>query len=139
MNGDGDKLSVENISRKYKAVRTHHIDEMNLNSSLNRTSAESSNDAGETSASQSRVASTWETMKTGYQSFKTNIEAKKFLPLREPNENTLKESPGTSKTESLDEIFDNLKRPAQDHRKYSSRIDLDFDDYKMDIKKPYPS
>lgn len=114
-------------------------DEMNLNSSLNRTSEESSNDAGETRASQSRVATTWETMRTGFQSFKTNVEAKKFLPLREPNENTLKESAGTSKTESLDEIFDNLKRPARDQRRYSSGIDLDFDDYKMDVKKPYPS
>ncbi|KAK1385940.1 LMBR1 domain-containing protein 2-like [Heracleum sosnowskyi] len=121
-NADGDKLSEDNTSKKYKAVRTRQmLDEMNLNSSSNRTSSESSNDAGETSASQSRVATTWETMKTGFQSFKSNIESKKFLPLHEPNENTLKESPGASKlTESLDEIFDNLKRPAQDGRKYSN-------------------
>lgn len=114
------------------------LDDMNPNSSLNRTSEESSNDAGETSASQSRVAATWESMKTGFQSIKTNIETKKFLPLHESNENTPKESPGTSKTESLDEIFDNLKRPARDCKKYSSGFDLDFDDYKMDIDKPNP-
>lgn len=139
LNGDGDKLSGEDISKKYKAVRTHQTpDEMKQDSSLNRISAESSNDAGETSASQSRVAAAWETMKTGFQSIKTSIEAKKFLPLRESNENTLKESPGTAKTESLDEIFDNLKRPARDRKKYSSGFDLDFDDYKMDIDKPNP-
>lgn len=113
---------------------------MDPSSSVNRPSVESSNDGGDTSnttsTSQSRVTATWETMKTGFQSIKTNIEAKKFLYLRESDENNLKESPEASKTESLDEIFDNLKRPARDRRKYSSHID--FDDYGMDIDKQIP-
>ncbi|KAL1831753.1 hypothetical protein ACET3Z_001404 [Daucus carota] len=134
--GDG-----EIIGKKYKAVRSHQKeDEMDPSSSVNRPSVESSNDGGDTSnttsTSQSRVTATWETMKTGFQSIKTNIEAKKFLYLRESDENNLKESPEASKTESLDEIFDNLKRPARDRRKYSSHID--FDDYGMDIDKQIP-
>lgn len=84
---------------------------------------------------QSGVAATWQSMKMGFQNFKANIGAKKFLPLRESQENTKHSQVPSS--ESLDEIFENLKRPAPDYRKYSS--DDDLDDYATDIKKPDPS
>lgn len=87
-------------------------------------------DAGEpqpsnqTAGSSSGLASKWESMKTGFQSFKANLGAKKFLPLRQIQENNLISR--VSSSESLDEIFQRLKRPsASDHGSYSDEDDKD--------------
>lgn len=56
-------------------------------------------------------ASTWQNMKTGFQSFKANIGARKFLPLRQVEENQISRA---SSSESLDQIFQRLKRPSLD-------------------------
>ncbi|KAL5982298.1 hypothetical protein ACLOJK_016369 [Asimina triloba] len=61
----------------------------------------------------SRLSSTWLSMKTGFQNFKANMEAKKFLPLRQVQETRLDSR--VSSSESLDEIFQRLKqRPTRD-------------------------
>lgn len=77
--------------------------------------------------SNSRLTSTWATMKTGLQSFKTNFGAKKFFPLRQVQESALQTRESSS--DSLDEIFQRLKqRPTKDED-----IDFDFDDDDMNI------
>lgn len=58
--------------------------------------------------SSSGLSSTWESMKTNFQSFKANIGAKKFLPLRQNQETKLVSR--VSSSDSLDEIFQRLKR-----------------------------
>ncbi|KAF5738009.1 LMBR1 domain-containing protein 2 A isoform X1 [Tripterygium wilfordii] len=60
----------------------------------------------------SGLSSTWESMKNGFQNFKANVEAKKFLPLRKVQESQLISR--VSSSESLDEIFQKLKRPSAD-------------------------
>ncbi|PIA52027.1 hypothetical protein AQUCO_01000127v1 [Aquilegia coerulea] len=74
------------------------------------------------------LASTWTTMKTGFQSFKANIGAKKFLPISQAQEATHSR---VSSSESLDDIFQRLKKqPVVNHGDSSDEddgnIDLDF-------------
>ncbi|KAL5538170.1 hypothetical protein UlMin_045548 [Ulmus minor] len=90
---------------------------------------QSSNSAGSTP---SGLASKWESMKTGFQSFKANVGAKKFLPLRQIQENKLISR--VSSSESLDEIFQRLKRPSGDHTSYS-----DEDEDGTEIRSSDPS
>ncbi|KAL8143488.1 hypothetical protein V2J09_016520 [Rumex salicifolius] len=66
--------------------------------------------------STSGLSMTWQSMKTGFQNLKGNIDAKKFIPLRQGQETKLE--PHTS-SESLDQIFQRLKRPSSDHATYS--------------------
>lgn len=61
----------------------------------------------------SGLASKWASMKQGFQTLKTNIESKKFIPLRQAPE--LKLSRVSSSESSLDEIFQRLKRPSVDN------------------------
>ncbi|MBA0653809.1 hypothetical protein Goklo_020939 [Gossypium klotzschianum] len=61
------------------------------------------------------LASTWRSMKSGFQNFKANIEARKFLPVHQNQEATLISHVNSSDSESLDEIFQRLKRPSVDH------------------------
>lgn len=69
--------------------------------------------------SNSRLTSTWATMKTGFQNLKSNLGAKKFLPLRQAEESASHTRAPSS--DSLDEIFQRLKqRPNKDE-------DMDFD------------
>ncbi|VFQ70122.1 unnamed protein product [Cuscuta campestris] len=63
----------------------------------------------------SGLAARWASMKAGLQNFKTNIEAKRFAPLRQVSDFIpLRQSQDLAPTrvsESLDEIFQKLKRP----------------------------
>ncbi|XP_054821582.1 uncharacterized protein LOC129320259 isoform X2 [Prosopis cineraria] len=76
------------------------------------------------------LASTWQTMKTGFQTFKANIGTKKFMPLRQTEENKMSR---VSSSESLDEIFQRLKRPSLDHELYHD------EDYEMESNISGPS
>ncbi|CAL5379473.1 unnamed protein product [Camellia sinensis] len=107
------------IGRKYTAIRTQPSKEP---TNLNATSSDASKSQNTTTGSSSGVASTWESMKSGFQNFKSNIGAKKFLPLRQVQDTD--HSQGSS-SESLDEIFQKLKRPTVDHRSYGAG---DYDD-----------
>lgn len=117
----------EAISNKYAAIR----EQSKQTSSNTKKPVEQSIasakvsllDAGEPQPSSnpaggpSGLASKWESMKSGFQSFKANLGNKKFLPLRQIQETTL--VPRVSSSESLDEIFQRLKRPSADHESNS--------------------
>ncbi|CAI9780903.1 unnamed protein product [Fraxinus pennsylvanica] len=107
------------ISSKYSAIREQNKQASNTEpveniaatkvSLLDACNSQSSNNSGIPSG----LASKWASMKAGFQTLKTNIEAKKFLPLRQVEDTKLL-SRGSS-SESLDEIFQKLKRPAAGH------------------------
>ncbi|XP_022854996.1 uncharacterized protein LOC111376279 [Olea europaea var. sylvestris] len=108
--------SKEAISSKYAAMREHNKQASNTKPVENIAAAKVSllnagnSQPGNSSGIPSGLASKWASMKAGFQTFKTNIEAKKFLPLRQVEDTKLL-SRGSS-SESLDEIFQKLKRPA---------------------------
>ncbi|KAM0971180.1 hypothetical protein ACFX13_019405 [Malus domestica] len=68
------------------------------------------------------LSSKWESMKNGFQNFKANIAAKKFIPLRQVQDT--EDLSRASSNDSLDEIFQRLKRPSVDHVSY---VDEDED------------
>lgn len=117
----------EAISNKYAAIR----EQSKQTSSNTKKPVEQSIasakvsllDAGEPQPSSnpaggpSGLASKWESMKSGFQSFKANLGNKKFLPLRQIQETKLVSR--VSSSESLDEIFQRLKRPSADHESNS--------------------
>lgn len=79
-----------------------------------------------------KISSTWESMKAGFQNFKTNIEAKKFLPLRQVPEASVNSRDASS--QSLDDIFQRLKQhPNRDRNGDFS------DDEEIDIRKLGPT
>lgn len=106
----------EAISTKYAAMR-----EQNKPVESIASAKVSLLDAGNSQPTNSNVpaglASKWASMKQGFQNFKTNIEAKKFIPLRQSQEPKLLAR--ASSAESLDEIFQRLKRPAEDQGRSS--------------------
>lgn len=114
--------SREAISNKYSAIREQNRpasklkpEEENVTyaNSLLEGNTSSSNTAGVPS---SGLTSTWQNMKSGFQNFKANIGSKKFLPIRQIQENKI--SPASS-SESLDEIFHRLKRPSSEQVIYN--------------------
>lgn len=102
----------EAISNKYAAIR-----EQNRNTDMKPVEDPKASllDASNSQATKivggpsSSLASKWATMKSGFQTLKTNIGAKKFLPLRQVEDP--KPIPHVSSPESLDDIFQRLKRP----------------------------
>ncbi|CAI0474372.1 unnamed protein product [Linum tenue] len=80
---------------------------------LSRNSDSDNTTRGGMSSSSSGLTARWESMKNGFQTFKANIEAKGFLPLRQTHEPSKLVSHDSS-PESLDEIFQRLKRPSVD-------------------------
>ncbi|KZV50199.1 hypothetical protein F511_26059 [Dorcoceras hygrometricum] len=95
--------AIENgIDQKYAGIRSHPIEqEPNLSS----TTSDNSDLPAKASAG---IASTWESMKTGFRSLKSNIEARRFIPLRQTHDS---KHSIVSSSESLDEIFERLKFP----------------------------
>lgn len=121
-NGERSYLKPTSAEGRYAALRAQpSAQETNQNLTENTADSKNTTRMGPPSG----VAMTWESMKNGFQKFKSNIEAKKFLPLRQVQQDA-KHSRGSS-SESLDEIFERLKRPM-DHRNF----DEDEDD--EDIK-----
>ncbi|CAK7354602.1 unnamed protein product [Dovyalis caffra] len=109
--------SREAMSNKYAAIReqSRHANtrplETNITSAkVSLLDAGNSHSNNTTAGSPSGLASKWESMKNGFQSFKANIEAKKFLPLRQNQEPQIVSRDSSS--QSLDEIFQRLKRPS---------------------------
>ncbi|KAG5015588.1 hypothetical protein JHK85_021724 [Glycine max] len=109
--------SREAISSKYAAVRQQSELTSAKVSLLDHGNAHSSNAAGT-----SGLASTWQTMTTGFRSFGANLGGKGFLPIRQTQEAKMSR---VSSSESLDDIFQRLKRPALDQN-----IDNDKDNLK---------
>ena len=112
--------SREPIGNKYADIREQSgqaskvkLDEKNgasaKGSLLDTGNSRSNNTTGGPS---SGLTSTLETMKSGFQNFKARIGSKKFLPIRQLQENKVSLD---SSSESLDEIFQRLKRPSSEH------------------------
>ncbi|KAJ0981413.1 hypothetical protein J5N97_009668 [Dioscorea zingiberensis] len=79
---------------------------------------------GTVGGSSAGLASAWASMKTGFQNVKANIGAKKFLPLRQVQDDTIHTRDDSS--ESLDVIFQRLKQKQHPNR--DQRSEYDFDD-----------
>lgn len=130
--------SKEVITNKYAAIReqsrrtsfnTNPV-EKNIIASTKVSLLDAANPDNTTGGgSPTGLASKWESMKNGFQNFKANIAGKKFIPLRQVQE-TVDLSRGSS-SESLDDIFQRLKRPSLDHVG-----DADEDEDGMEVKGP---
>ncbi|XWS44972.1 hypothetical protein CRYUN_Cryun15aG0095800 [Craigia yunnanensis] len=115
--------SREAISNKYAAMREQNPQvsnpkpvENNITSAkVSLVEAGNFHSSNQKRGPSSGLASTWLSMKSGFQNFKANIEAKKFLPLRQNQETKHVSLVNSSDSESLDEIFQRLKRPSIDH------------------------
>lgn len=107
-------------SKKYAALSTNLNEEVS-SKDLTQESVSSSltsdvNDSQNTNSapsSSSVLASKWETMVHGFQSLRSNIDSKRFLPISNGQGSTIN---STSSFESLDDIFERLKRPPSEYR-----------------------
>lgn len=128
----------ETFGRKYMAVRTQQTTH-NLPEKSRATFDANVSDTGNSQTTQvgpsSGIASTWQSMKSGFQNIKSNIGAKKFLPLRQLEDT---KHSRVSSSESLDEIFQRLKQPAVENRAYVDDDD-DYDEHAMDVRKLGPT
>ncbi|XP_039035218.1 LMBR1 domain-containing protein 2 homolog A-like [Hibiscus syriacus] len=104
--------SREAIVKKYSTIR-----EQNKQVSARE---ESTSFRSATRQKPERSASKWESMKSGLLNFKSILEVKKYLPLRQTEENKVS---STSSSEPLDEIFQRLKRPTLDLGDYDANND----------------
>lgn len=106
--------------RKYSALRTNPNEEgSSKDFAPERESSSLTNDANDSlqdisSAPSSVVATKWESMVNGFKSLKSNIDSKRFLPLSNSTQTSYLNS--QSSFESLDDIFERLKRPPSEHR-----------------------
>ncbi|XP_049403924.1 uncharacterized protein LOC125867459 [Solanum stenotomum] len=128
--------SKEAISSKYAALREQgklpsHVKPMEEDIGSTKVSLldSVSSQSGSAVAAPSGLAGRWASMKSGFQNFKTNIEAKRLIPLRQVGEFVpLRQTQDTnvsraSSSESLDEIFQKLKRPATESENYGDDDD----------------
>jgi hypothetical protein len=133
--------SREAINKKHASLGEHNKQASNMDSvekNVTSSTADSSNLQNVTTVSSSRIASKWEAVKNGFQNFKSNIDAKRFIHLRQIQETKLVSN--VSSSESLDEIFQRLKQPTINHRDYSDDDDDDYlHDHGLDIRKMRPS
>ncbi|XP_028082790.1 LMBR1 domain-containing protein 2 homolog A-like [Camellia sinensis] len=136
------QTSRESIARKYVAVRaqqskqpiTQNLTEKSRRASFNATFPDAGSSQNTTAGPSSRLSSTWESMKTGLQNLKSNMGAKKFLPLREIQDT---KHSLVSSSESLDDIFQRLNQPNMNHRSYGGGDDYDdeLDDHSINVRK----
>lgn len=118
--------SRETLANKYAAIREQHMHSASSAPSKEKftsttsvsllDSPQSQNQlVGNSGVSSSGLSSTWASMKNGFQNFKANVGAKKFLPLRQLQQ-TNSFHTRVSSSESLDDIFQRLKqKPSRDH------------------------
>ncbi|KAF5448464.1 hypothetical protein F2P56_028999 [Juglans regia] len=130
------------VNKKHTTTRDHYKKASNMDFEKNVTS--STADASKTQIAEagpsSGLTSKWEAMKTGFQNFKSDIGANRFIPLRQLRETKLESR--VSSSESLEEIFQRLKQPTINHRRFSKDDDDDDDylyDQVMNIEKMSPS
>ncbi|XP_068637914.1 uncharacterized protein [Aristolochia californica] len=124
--------SRETIANKYIHVREQQNRPSLSNVSTEKSKIQSAKvsllEAGDSSQSNDNssagIVSTWASMKNGFQNFKANMGSRKFLPLRQVQDNQF--HPRVSSSESLDEIFQRIKqRPNVEHGGDSSGDDED--------------
>ncbi|XP_027074803.2 uncharacterized protein [Coffea arabica] len=130
--------SKEAISSKYASMREQSKQIPNQKLAENMASAKvslldaGSSKSGGSSGIKSGLTSRWASMKAGFQTFKANMESKKFLPLRQVQETQILSR--ASSSESLDDIFQRLKRPSAEHGNHS-----DEDEAGMEIRVDGPT
>ncbi|TYH94084.1 hypothetical protein ES332_A12G016600v1 [Gossypium tomentosum] len=110
------ETSREALTKKYSGVREQPKNQESNSNSTEKESTSIAVDDGHSESARASLsgglASKWESMKSGLLSFKTNLEAKNFLPLRQTQESKVPSH--VSSSESLDEIFQKLKRSSMD-------------------------
>ncbi|GAU19138.1 hypothetical protein TSUD_79610 [Trifolium subterraneum] len=117
--------SREAISSKYAAVRQQSgqasklkAEERNLDSAKVSLLDKGDTHYGNTSGTSS-LGSTWQTLKKGFTSFKADIGgAQGFLPIRQTRQDSSVSR--VSSSESLDDIFQRLKKPSMDQSFYNN-------------------
>lgn len=128
--------SREAISNKYAAMRelsrqalsTKPVEQNIASTKVSLLDTGKSSD-DTTGGPSSALASKWESMKTSFQSFRANMGSKRFLPLHQNQDTKLVSRADSSDSESLDEIFQRLKRPSSQQENYA-----DEDDNQNDTK-----
>ncbi|TYH85195.1 hypothetical protein ES332_D02G248200v1 [Gossypium tomentosum] len=113
--------SRETITKKHSSTREHQNKQA---SNTKSTLEESTSFKSVMRPKSEKLSSKWELMKFGLVNFKSILEVNNYLPLRQTEENTL--SSITSSSESLDDIFQRLKRPTLDLRDYGADNDRMF-------------
>ncbi|TYI94840.1 hypothetical protein E1A91_D02G233600v1 [Gossypium mustelinum] len=113
--------SRETITKKHSSTREHQNKQA---SNTKSTLEESTSFKSVMRPKSEKLSSTWELMKSGLVNFKSILEVNNYLPLRQTEENTL--SSIASSSESLDDIFQRLKRPTLDLRDYGADNDRMF-------------
>ncbi|CAN1182999.1 LMBR1 domain-containing protein 2 homolog A [Linum perenne] len=131
--------SREALSSKYAAVREQSrisnlrpLEKNIVSAKVSLLDAGNSDSDNTNRGTSSGLTARWESMKNGFQTFKANIEAKRFLNLRQMQESKLVSH--DSSPENLDEIFQRLKRPSVGHGTLS-----DEDDTGDEIRAPRPT
>nr|XP_043619537.1 LMBR1 domain-containing protein 2 homolog A-like isoform X2 [Erigeron canadensis] len=110
-----DSSNKETIARKYEALRSKQSTKTDTKSNMGTSTSSSldiDNNQNMGSGQSSKIASTWTSMKSNFQNFKSNMEARRFIPLKQFQDTQVSQS---TSSESLDDIFERLKRPSQDH------------------------
>ncbi|WJX46547.1 hypothetical protein P8452_33337 [Trifolium repens] len=106
--------------RKYSALRSTNLNEEGSSKdfSLEKDSSSMTNDSHQdislAPAPASVLASKWESMMHGFKNLKSNIDSNRFLPLSNSTHTSSINS--TSSFESLDDIFERLRRPPSEPR-----------------------
>nr|KJB32088.1 hypothetical protein B456_005G222800 [Gossypium raimondii] len=113
--------SRETITKKHSSTREHQNKQA---SNTKSTLEESTSFKSVMRPKSEKLSSKWELMKSGLVNFKSILEVNNYLPLRQTEENTL--SSIASSSESLDDIFQRLKRPTLDLRDYGADNDRMF-------------
>lgn len=117
----------ETIGHKYSAMREQNrpkpVENTMASAKVSLLNAGSSDSVSGTEGPSSGLSSTWRTMKSGFQNFKANIGSRKFLPLRQTQEAKLMSHDSSS--DSLDDIFQRLKRPTREQATYDDDGDGD--------------
>jgi hypothetical protein len=115
--------SREAISSKYAAVRQQTGQASKLKAEVRNLDPAKVSllDKGDThygnTSGTSGLGSTWQTLKKGFTSFKADIGgAKGFLPIRQTQQDSISR---VSSSESLDDIFQRLKKPSMDQAFYN--------------------
>ncbi|XP_020082431.1 LMBR1 domain-containing protein 2 homolog A isoform X2 [Ananas comosus] len=126
--------SRETMSNKYIAIRDQQNKSSHSGSKEISSTSVSLLEGGHSDNKQSNssvatpsagLASTWTSMKSGFQNFKANMGAKKFLPLRQVQGQAIHTR--VSSSESLDEIFQRLKQRPKGGSGGSDIVDDDDD------------
>ncbi|KAD5318001.1 hypothetical protein E3N88_17947 [Mikania micrantha] len=107
---DNDR-NKEIITRKYQPSRADESTQKEANTNFPTSDVASldvENGQNIGSGQPSKIASTWISMKSNFQNFKSNLESRQFIRIKQ-----VEDTQGSS-SESLDDIFQRLKRPSQD-------------------------